>query len=170
MRSAYLRRMRKIPQLLLAVALAAALTMGLVPGTSSVPGASSTFEDAPAGAGFYYHPVNQITSQALVINGCYMRLWYGNFGSSAFAKIRYYGGSTCGTMHPEVIYDDGGGSRTWDLWDPSAPGTDGCGSYFEAQSTYPNPAFATGMWVIGGGVAHVFGSTYTASWSPTSPC
>ena len=163
--------MRKIPQLLVAVALAAVFTLGLVPGTSGVPGASSALGDAPAGAAGYYHPVNQITTVRYVINGCYMRLWYGNYFSAPFAKIRYYAGTSCGTMRPVVNFDDGTGTQAYGGPLTTSSGTDRCGAYFEAQDTYPGVAFAVSMTVESSpGVGPIFGTTYAGTWPVTSNC
>ena len=79
------------------------------------------------------------------VGSCVYRVWYGNLGSTPFAKVRLYSGD----CDPVVLSLDirstpggpDGGYHGLDSW---SSGTDSCGSYFEKQTVGPSQWTATG--------------------------
>ena len=64
--------------------------------------------------------------------GCLYTVWYGTFGTSFFAKIRYYGGPCSGTINSINISEHDDVNPVQSPYSYSS-GTDSCGAYIEQQ-------------------------------------
>ncbi len=100
---------------------------------------------APGPATFRYKVAAGQLGPLGVDGDCVFRVWYGNYGSVAFAKIRLFAGN-CGSPSTAVAAQRGD-VMTYQSDEPGVSGgSDGCGSYFEIQVIAGgDPAFGVGM-------------------------
>lgn len=117
--------------------------------TSLAATAFSTLTAATASArGYLYQVPAGAPSPQYVHGTCIYRIWYGNYGSIAFAKFRAYSGDCGGvTVSAYVHYGDPWGPVNWGLPGTWTVGSDSCGSYYERQATSDpkRPAYGVGM-------------------------
>jgi eukaryotic-like serine/threonine-protein kinase len=78
---------------------------------------------------------------------CVYRIWYANYGSTAFGKLRIYSGGNCLSASVQVAAARGTTISYESVGTPFiSQNTDSCGSYFEIQATADaTPAYAVGM-------------------------
>ncbi|HEV7723332.1 MAG TPA: hypothetical protein VGO60_18730, partial [Iamia sp.] len=89
------------------------------------------------------------------LNGCQYKVRYGGFGSIAYAQVRIYNPTTaCANAGVTLKYADGSGNHDLTEYFSAGytTGTDGCGSYREAQATSPGSAYALGVVAVIPGV------------------
>ena len=101
-------------------------------------------------------PANAMTPQ-YQDGTCVYRVQFGNFGSAAYGKLRFYSGP-CGGTTVQVAALRTGLVLTWE----AAKGqevsvtSDSCGSAYEEQATSnPEPAYGVGVRITFGETGHV---------------
>ena len=129
----------------------------MLPASTSESAAKSPESGVTRPLGAIYFPPGQISGK-FNFYGCVVRIWYGNYGSTPFAKVwRYPGGSSCGYIHTAVgglngsnlfwSWDSGIGVAQYDPWGEGMN---------ELQATGPAPAYGVGQKICYGGSCSTF--------------
>jgi len=120
---------------------------GLPAPTTTVPGNPAPPAPPTAPGVVTFKVAGNNPSPEFKEGSCVYRIWYANYGSTAFGKLRLYSGGNCLSASVQVAAARGTTITYESVGTPFiSQNTDSCGSYFEIQATADaTPAYAVGM-------------------------